>query len=201
MTDQLIFARNVPGMTARLQRAVIAIAGCGGLGSNIAVMLTRAGVGRLIVADSDRVETENLNRQHFFRADVGRRKVQALADQLRAINPDIELVLHDRQVQPATVGSLFGDAELLIEAFDDAAAKQWLIESWCSEFPDRPVISASGLAGYGRSDTLSVQRAGEIYFCGDGTSDAAEGLCAARVLLVAAMQANTAVEILMGGEG
>ena len=188
-------------MTARLQRAVIAIAGCGGLGSNAAVMLARAGVGRLIVADPDRVEPENLNRQHFFRSDVGRLKVQALADHLQAINPDIDLVLHDRLVQPEDVAGLFGDAELLIEAFDAAAAKQWLIESWCAAFPDRPVISASGLAGYGRTDELSVQRAGQITFCGDGTSDAAEGLCAARVHLVAAMQANMAIEILMGGEG
>ena len=197
MWDPPIFARNVPGMTERLQRAVVAIAGCGGLGSNAAVMLTRAGVGQLILADHDRVEWENLNRQHFFAADVGRPKVAALAQHLLAINPKVNLTLHELRLEPDTVDTLFGEARLLIEAFDDAAAKQWLVESWCTAYPERPVVSASGLAGFGRTEALQVRHAGNIHYCGDGFSDAAVGLCSARVQLVAAMQANVAIALLM----
>ena len=192
-----VFERNVPGMTARLQRATIGIAGCGGLGSNAAVALARAGIGGLILADADVVEASNLNRQHFFQSDLGRAKVGALADHLRAIRPEINLEAHQLQLDRANVSSLFAEAELLIEAFDQAESKQWLIEAWCAAFPDRPVIAASGLGGFGNTSALQVRSSGKIYFCGDGESDMSLGLCSARVAIVANMQANQAIELLM----
>ncbi|HOX24241.1 MAG TPA: sulfur carrier protein ThiS adenylyltransferase ThiF [Candidatus Krumholzibacteria bacterium] len=191
-----IFARNVPGSTALLQRRTVAVAGCGGLGSNVAVALARAGVGHLILIDHDVVAPDNLNRQHFFRDDVGRPKVAALADHLRRIQPAIGLDLRERTLQPADVAAL-GAADLLVEAFDRAEAKRWLLEAWCREFPERWVIAASGLAGIGRSEEIRVRRSGRIIMCGDFASDQTEGLCAARVLLVAAMQANVAIECLV----
>jgi sulfur carrier protein ThiS adenylyltransferase len=194
--DTSIFTRNVPGMTECLQRATIGIAGCGGLGSNAAVALTRAGIGRLILADPDFVEASNLNRQHFFQADIGRAKVDALADQLRAIQPAITLVTHRLELTPANVPGIFGDAGLLIEAFDRAENKHWLIEAWCRAFPQRPIVVASGLAGCGRTNELRVRSSGNIHVCGDGESDMSLGLCAARVAIVANMQANVAIELL-----
>jgi len=192
-----IFARNVPGSTDILQRRTVAVAGCGGLGSNVAVALVRAGVGHLILIDHDVVAPENLNRQHFFRDDVGRLKVAALADHLRRIQPAVGLDLRERTLQPADVAGL-GAADLLVEAFDRAEAKRWLGEAWCRAFPERWVIAASGLAGIGRSEEIRVRRSGRIIMCGDFASDQAEGLCAARVLLVAALQANVAIECLVG---
>jgi sulfur carrier protein ThiS adenylyltransferase len=197
--DAELFARNVPGLTARLQQAVVGIAGCGGLGSNAAVALARAGIGKLILADSDRVDASNLNRQHFFRGDVGRLKVDALAGHLRAIHREIRLATHAICLTPEDVPVVFRDADLLIEAFDRAEDKQWLIETWCRAFPERPIVAASGLAGYGRTETLRVQSSGRIHVCGDAESDMSLGLCAARVAIVAAMQANVAIELLMGG--
>ena len=200
MTERMdIFTRNVPGMTARLRSATVAVAGCGGLGSNVAVALARAGVGRLILADRDVVEASNLNRQFFFLGDIGRRKVEATAEHLQNIRTDLDLVLHDLMVTPDNTASLFGDAEILVEAFDDAGEKIRLIEAWTRAFPDRFIVCGNGLAGYGRTGDLKVVRTGRIVFCGDMESDMSGGLAAPRVLTVAAMQANVVVELLMGG--
>jgi sulfur carrier protein ThiS adenylyltransferase len=180
-----------------LQQKTVALAGCGGLGSNVAVALTRAGLGHLILIDFDTVAADNLNRQHFFLDDIGRPKVEALAEHLRRIQPEIALTLWPRQLAPADIADLH-PADLLIEAFDRAEAKRWLIEAWCTAFPERWVIGASGLAGLGRTEQIQVRRSGRIIMCGDFESDAASGLCAARVAMVAAMQANLAIECLVG---
>ena len=193
-----IFSRNVPGTTEILQKATVAIAGCGGLGSNAAVSLVRAGVGCLILADFDVVEVSNLNRQYFFQSDIGKPKVEALAGHLRNINPQVQLVLHKVELTPELISNIFAEADLLIEAFDKAENKHWLIESWCTAFPKRPIIVGSGLSGCGSTETLKVHKSGNIYFCGDETTDMSLGLCAPRVAIVANMQANIAVELLAG---
>jgi sulfur carrier protein ThiS adenylyltransferase len=197
MSETGIFARNVPGSTAILAASTVAIAGCGGLGSNAAVALTRAGVGSLILVDQDRVEVSNLNRQCFFQGDLGRSKVEALADHLRAINPEVRLDPWRLTLTPADVPRLFSGADLLIEAFDRADAKRWLIEAWCRAFPERTVVCASGISGLGRTEAIQVRRAGKIILCGDEESDPIEGLCAPRVAIVASMQANLAIEALV----
>ena len=196
--DTGIFSRNVPGTTARLQQCCVGIAGCGGLGSNVAVALTRAGVGRLILVDFDGVEESNLNRQHFYQDDIGRSKVSALSGHLIGINPQVDLIVHQERVTPDNVATFFGTADLLVEAFDEAASKHFLIEQWCRSFPDRFIVSGNGLGGYGMTDSVRVIEAGKIRFCGDATTPGTSGLCAARVGLVANMQANVAVELLLG---
>ena len=193
-----IFERNVPGTTERLLKATIGVAGCGGLGSNAAVSLVRAGLGHLILVDHDEVEVSNLNRQYYFQSDVGKVKVEALADHLRAINPEIDLILHNMKLTPEDIPEIFRNVDLLIEAFDRAEDKQWLIEAWCSTFKDRPIIVGSGLSGIGNTKSLTVQNAGNITFCGDGVSDMSMGLCASRVAMTANMQANVAIALLVG---
>ncbi|MDD5720313.1 MAG: sulfur carrier protein ThiS adenylyltransferase ThiF [Candidatus Krumholzibacteria bacterium] len=192
-----IFARNVSGTTAILQRKTVAVAGCGGLGSNAAVALARAGIGQLILIDGDTVSADNLNRQHFFLDDIGQPKVDALAAHLHRIRPDLALSLWRRHIGPSDIADLH-PADLLLEAFDRAEAKRWLIETWCETFPERWVIAASGLAGVGRTEAITVRRSGRIIMCGDFESDMTGGLCAPRVTMVAAMQANLAVECLLG---
>ncbi|MDD5657702.1 MAG: sulfur carrier protein ThiS adenylyltransferase ThiF [Elusimicrobia bacterium] len=193
-----IFARNVPGMTEALRRRVVGVAGCGGLGSNAAVALVRAGVGELILADFDVVEESNLNRQAYERPDIGAEKVRALARHLRAINPAVRISEHVCRIVPGNVAELFGRADLLIEAFDQADAKKWLIESWCRAFPGKDIICGNGLSGCGRTEDLKVVQVGaHLWFCGDGGSELSLGLCSARVAIVANMQANLAIERLM----
>lgn len=192
-----IFARNVLGSTEILRGSTVALAGCGGLGSNAAVALVRAGVGRLILVDHDVVEASNLNRQHFFQGDIGRGKVDAIAGHLRAINPEVRLELWKLTLTPDDVPRLFARADLLIEAFDRADSKRWLIEAWCRAFPERKVICASGVSGLGKSEAIGVRRAGNIILCGDEASDPSQGLCAARVGIVANMEANLAIEVLV----
>lgn len=199
MKTEEMFARNVPGTIEILKKKTVAIAGCGGLGSNVALALTRAGIGKLHLADFDTIEISNLNRQAYFLSDVGKQKVQALATHLQNINPNIELTLFDKKLEDSNVAQFFDKADLLIEAFDLAESKHWLIDRWC-RLNSKPVIGASGLAGLGKFDELKISNAGQIYLCGDQSSDMSQGLCSARVAIVANMQANCALELLTKGE-
>jgi sulfur carrier protein ThiS adenylyltransferase len=189
----------VPGTFARLQECTVGVLGSGGLGSHVAAALVRSGVGHLILADPDRVEISNLNRQLFFCDQVGLFKVEALAQTLRRITPFVRLSLHAERITPAKLTSRLGGADLLIEALDAADEKARLIESWLLQQPEKYIVCASGLGGYGRSEDLLVRRMGRLILCGDGTRDARSGLSAGRVGAVAHLQANLAVELLMEG--
>jgi len=191
------FSRNVPGSTERLRSKCVGVAGLGGLGSNAAISLARAGVGRLILVDDDVVEESNLNRQHYFLPDVGRRKIDALSDHLRSIDPSIAITAHFARITPENVPDIFGPADLLLEAFDRAESKRWLIGAWCASFPRRPIVCGNGLSGLGRTEDLEVRRIGNVTFCGDGETEMALGLCSARVAIVANMEANVAIERLL----
>lgn len=197
-----IFARNAQGLAEALRDRVVGVAGCGGLGSNAAMALARAGVGELILADFDKVEESNLNRQHYFQSDIGQEKVRALARHLRAVNPDIRLAEHVVRLSPENMRGVFSRADLLIEAFDRAQDKKWLLEAWCRAFPDRDIVCGNGVAGWGRTEALLVLQAGtHVWFCGDNESELELGLCSARVAVVANMQANVAIERLMLAAG
>ena len=193
------FARRDPAVLAVLRRSSVGIAGAGGLGSNVAVALARAGVGRLVIADFDRVEPSNLNRQQFFVDQVGERKVEALRENLLAINPYSVYEVHDLRVNRRNAPVLFGRVDVLVEAFDRAEAKEMLIEVCLAKFPGRPIVAASGLAGYGGNRKMHTRRLGNLYICGDEESQPARGVSpmAPRVALVAAMQANLVVELLI----
>lgn len=194
--DTEIFEKNVPGSTEQFQKHAIGIAGCGGLGSNAAVALTRAGIGKLVLVDFDRVEKSNLNRQYYFRSDIGQLKVDALADHLRAINPELKIEVINRKISSSNLADLFHNCSILIEAFDKAESKQFLIDTWCKNFPDRPIVCGNGLAGLGDTESIKVRKSGNIFMCGDSKTDSASGLCSARVAIVANMQANVALELL-----
>ena len=181
---------------SRLERAVVGIAGAGGLGSNVAAHLVRTGVRRLVIADFDVVSASNLNRQFFFQDQVGRRKVDALAENLRRIEPDLELSLHDVRIDASNLLPLFGGCDIVVEAFDNVESKVALL----STLRDRPVVSASGLAGWGRSNEMKVHRIGEnLVLVGDCSSDIRAGLApqSARVGIAAAMQANAVLSLLL----
>lgn len=193
----MMFSRNVPGSAEILKNKTVAVAGCGGLGSNIAISLVRSGVGHLIIADFDKVELSNLNRQQFVREDIGKPKVEVLAEHLKNINPEVKITAIDRKLDPENIKELFKDADILIEAFDLASSKLWLIESWLETYPSKPVIAGSGMSGLGNFEKIHVRIAGNLYICGDEISEMTMGLMAPRVAIVANLQAMTALEILL----
>jgi len=196
------FSKHDPAILSVLRRSTVGIAGAGGLGSNAAISLARSGIGRLIIADFDVVEPSNLNRQQYFIEQVGRPKVEALHENLKRINPYVEYELHRVRIHADNVASLFSSADVLIEALDEAEMKRMLIESWISLFPQKPVIAASGLAGVGLTGKIHVKRSGSLYICGDEESEPRSGISpmAPRVGIVANMQANLALELLIDGE-
>jgi sulfur carrier protein ThiS adenylyltransferase len=197
--EKKFFSKHDPQILPLLRVSVVGIAGAGGLGSSVAVSLARAGIGKLIIVDFDRIEISNLNRQQYFWTQVGKVKVRALLENLRKINPFSEYVGYQRRITAKNVKTIFGKADLLIEAFDRAGQKQMLIESWIAHFPDRPIIAASGLSGWGRNQKIRQRRVGNLYICGDEESEPARGISpmAPRVGIVANMQANLAVELLV----
>ena len=198
-----LFSKHDPGVLAVLRGSVVGIAGAGGLGSTVAVSLTRAGVGRLILADFDKIEPSNLNRQQYFVEQIGRQKVEALRENLLKINPFGTYIIHDVKVTVRNAGRIFDEVDILVEAFDRAEAKHMLIDAWLSRHPDKPIIAASGLAGFGKTRKLRVRRMGSLYICGDEESQCAPGTSpmAPRVGIVANMQANLVVELLIKTRG
>lgn len=199
VTPAELFSRHDPEVLAALRRSTVGIAGAGGLGSNVAISLARAGVGRLVVADFDSIEPSNLNRQQYFVEQVGRSKVAALRDNLVRVNPFSDYVVHQVRVTAENVERLFGEVDLLVEAFDRAEAKQMLVDAWLTSRPGRPIVAASGLAGYGGNGKLRTRRMGDLYLCGDQESQCREGISpmAPRVAIVANLQANLVVELLV----
>lgn len=182
-----------------LERATIGIAGAGGLGSNCAMHLVRAGVKRLVIADFDVVNESNLNRQFFFRDQLGRKKVEALAENLRRIEPDLSLALHDARITPEIARNTFEICDIVVEAFDSAGQKSMLLSSLLPT--GKRIVSASGLAGWGRTNAMRLRHVGRnLILVGDGTSDVETGLAPAspRVGIAAAMQANAVVALLLG---
>lgn len=195
-----LFSGHDPSQLQAWQSATVGIAGAGGLGSNIALALTRAGVGKLIIADHDYVSTANIARQQYFLSQVGLPKVNALQETLCRISPYTQVFAHAIRITAANMESIFGQADILVEAFDDAAEKEMLIEVWESLFPDRIIIAASGIAGVGNNELLRTQRSGKLYIIGDGVSELEPGIAAvsARVAAVANLQANLCLELLLG---
>ncbi len=196
-----LYTRNPPGSLDKLKNKVVGIAGAGGLGSNIAISLLRAGVQRFIIADYDRVELSNLNRQYYFLDQVGMKKTAALHQNLLRINPHVQATLHDTRITADNLTDIFTEAHLLIEAFDDPEMKAMAANRWLQSFPDRFIITGSGISGYGMMSTLGTTVYGKLIICGDQKTQYTKeiGLTAPRIGLVAQMQANAALEILLDG--
>ncbi|TFG83437.1 MAG: sulfur carrier protein ThiS adenylyltransferase ThiF [Spirochaetales bacterium] len=185
---------------AALAKKRVGIAGAGGLGSNCAAALARAGVGSLVIADFDTVSRDNLDRQYFFLDQVGMAKVDALAANLARIDPGIRIETARIRLDADSAVALYSGCDVIVEAFDEAAAKSMLIEAVLSRLPGVPVVAASGLAGWGASDSIYVRRCGDLVVVGDEDREVSPNLppVAPRVGVVANFQANEALELLLG---
>ncbi|WP_458408002.1 thiamine biosynthesis protein ThiF [Anaerotignum sp.] len=193
--------RHGKELQAKFTDSIVAICGLGGLGSNIAVALARAGIGRLILIDFDKVDISNLHRQQYQADQIGLYKTEALTEILKRIAPYVEIISHTVRITEKNLQELLQDADIICEAFDDAEAKAMLVNGVLEQLHTKYLIAASGMAGLGSANSIKTRRVMErFYLCGDGVSDVAEdiGLVAPRVMLCAAHQAQMVLRILSG---
>lgn len=191
--------RHGEELQKRFSSATVAVCGLGGLGSNIAIALARAGIGRLILIDFDRVDITNLHRQQYKADQIGRYKTEALSENLKELAPYTELETHTTRITEDNAVELLKDAYIICEAFDNAEAKAMLTNTVLELLPDKYLVAASGMAGLGTSNTIKTRRiTRKFYLCGDEVSDVndAIGLVSTRVMLCAAHQAHTVLRIL-----
>ena len=178
----------------------VGIAGAGGLGSNCAIALARCGIGSLVIADSDIVETQNLNRQYYFADQTGMLKTEALKENISRINTSVKVLIQNLKLNESNIPSVFEGCDVIVEAFDSNDMKKVLVETVQLQMPGIPVIIGSGLAGWGNNDTIRYRKIDDtLYVCGDESTTVSDELppLAPRVGIVANMQANTVIEILM----
>lgn len=197
---RIMIERHTEPVFNKLKEARVAVAGCGGLGSNIAVSLARAGVGEMLLVDFDKVDLSNLNRQQYEISDLGRYKTEALAEHIARINPFIDISYDTIKVNEGNAAELFGSYPIVCEAFDGADMKAMLINTLLSECPSATIVSGSGMAGYLSSNTIVTRRAmSRLYICGDGTTDMHDvnGLMAPRVAICANHQANMVLRLIL----
>lgn len=150
---------------------LIGIAGCGGIGSNVAKHLVRSGYRDFVLVDFDKLEESNLNRQFFFKKQIAMKKIQALAENLKQINPDLNLRLVDKCLDKTNILETFADCEIIIEGLDDKEIKAEFFEKVQELTSMKLYVGANGIAG-DNPELVKIQRLNEkCFFCGDFQSD------------------------------
>lgn len=199
---QALEERHTRAVQEQIQTGNVAVAGLGGLGSNVAAALARLGVGTLHIIDFDVVELSNLNRQYYFLEHIGMLKTDALKSQLRKINPYLNIMASHTRVTRDNIEELFAGHDIICEAFDKPEEKAMLVNGVRELFPEKKLIAASGMAGYGSSDLIHTRRISEnFYLCGDEMGDeTVSSLMAPRVALCAAHEANMILRLILNQE-
>ncbi|MGN0144201.1 MAG: sulfur carrier protein ThiS adenylyltransferase ThiF [Clostridium sp.] len=201
--EALMCARHTPHVFEKVKKAHVAVAGLGGLGSNVAISLARTGIGHLHLIDFDIVEPSNLNRQQYKIKHLGMFKTEALKSEIEEINPFIEVAVDTVKVTPDNIQSLFENEDIVCEAFDNPMAKSMIVNNFMERFPDKKLVSASGMAGFESSNTIVTKKiTNNFYLCGDGTTSAqvGRGLMAPRVSICAGHEANAILRLILGIE-
>ena len=202
LKEEDLLKRNVKGTFEKLKKTKICILGLGGLGSNVAVLLARAGIGYLKLVDFDIVEASNLNRQQYRISHIGMKKTKAIKNIIKEINPFVKVDILDTKVDKENISSIVKDIKIIVEAFDRAETKAMAIEKLLTN-KNKIVISASGMAGLGSSNEIITRRVRDnFYLIGDNYSDYEEysGIMSTRVMICAAHQANMVLRLILGEE-
>ena len=197
--DSALKLRHGEKLHKLFSSAAVAVCGLGGLGSNIAMALARAGIGKLILIDFDRVDITNLHRQQYKANQVGSFKTDAIFANLKEIAPYTELETHTIRIDENNAPTLLKGADIICEAFDKAECKAMLANCVFESMPEKYLVSASGMAGLGNANDIRTRKITEhFYLCGDETSDIENAACltSSRVMLCAAHQAHTVLRIL-----
>ncbi|MDE6501844.1 MAG: sulfur carrier protein ThiS adenylyltransferase ThiF [Ruminococcus sp.] len=179
----------------------VAVCGIGGLGSNIAIALARAGVGHIHIIDFDRVDISNLNRQQYFPEQLGMYKTEAMKETLSRIAPYCEITSDCVRLDETNISEILKNDDIVCEAFDVAESKAVLVNNVLEKLPEKYLVSGSGMAGLGSANTITTRRVvGNFYLCGDGESDVSDGigLYSSRVMVCAGHQANMILRIISG---
>ncbi|MDR2873182.1 MAG: sulfur carrier protein ThiS adenylyltransferase ThiF [Methanobrevibacter sp.] len=198
--ESMVSARCTPGVYNTLKKSKVAIAGLGGLGSNVAIMLSRTGIGKLLLVDFDIVEPSNLNRQQYLIEDLGKYKADALKEIISQINPFVDVETKTVKITGEIIEELFSGYDIVCEAFDKPTEKAMLINNLSLKLPDIKIVSASGLAGFESSNSIKTRKLlNNLYICGDLENEAKQfhGLMAPRVSICAGHQANMILRLLL----
>ena len=202
LKEEDLLKRNVKGISKKLKKTRVCILGLGGLGSNVAVLLTRSGIGYLKLVDFDIVEASNLNRQQYRVSHIGMKKTEAMKSIIKEINPFVETEVLDIKIDRKNIYSTVGDIEIVVEAFDRAETKAMLMEELLIN-TNKIVVSASGMAGLGSANEIVTRKIKDnFYLVGDNYSDYEEylGIMSTRVMICAAHQANMVLRLILGEE-
>lgn len=199
--EKALEERHGKELQSRFSNATVAICGLGGLGSDVAIALARAGVGKLILIDFDKVDISNLHRQQYKASQVGMEKTKALEANLREMAPYIRIETYHQRMTQENSQMLLQDADIICEAFDNPEAKAMLVNLVLETMPEKHLVAASGMAGLGSANSIRTRKITErFYLCGDEVSDVADGigLISSRVMLCAAHEAHLILQILAG---
>ncbi len=198
---EALIARHGIELHRRFSSATVAVCGLGGLGSNIAIALARAGVGKLLLIDFDKVDITNLHRQQYKASQIGQYKTEALAANLLETAPYTDIKTVTAKLTEDNIADLLNEADIICEALDNVEAKAMLVNGVLEQLPDCFLVAASGMAGIDTPNIIRTRKIGKrFYLCGDEVNDVAGtiGLVAPRVMLCAAHQAQTVLRILAG---
>lgn len=197
--ENLLLARHTPNVYNKLKKGKVAILGLGGLGSNIAISLARIGVGSITLVDYDIVEPSNLNRQQYFIDDIGKLKTEALRENIKRINPFIQLITYNMFVNKENINT-FDNVDIIIEAFDNPKCKAEICNSVLLKMKEKYLIASSGMSGFYDSNLIMTKKIrNRFYICGDFENEAkiGDGLMAPRVAICANHMSNLATKILI----
>ena len=197
--NKALCERHGEDLQQKFSSATVAICGLGGLGSNITISLARAGIGKLILIDFDKVDITILLRQQYKASQIGMNKTDALSENLKEIAPYTGIESHAVRITEDNAAELLKEADIICEAFDDAECKAMLTNLVLEIMPDKFLVAASGMAGFGSANSIRTRKiTSKFYLCGDEQSDVqSEGsLVSSRVMLCAAHQAHTVLRIL-----
>lgn len=203
LKEEDLLKRNVKGISKKLKKTRVCILGLGGLGSNVAILLARSGIGFLKLVDFDTIEASNLNRQQYRVSHIGMKKTEAMKSIIREINPFVEVDILDIKVDRENIYSIVGDIEIVVEAFDRAETKAMTLEELLTD-KNKIVVSASGMAGLGSANEIVTRKIKDnFYLIGDNYSDYEEysGIMSTRVMICAAHQANMVLRLILEEKG
>ena len=203
LKEEDLLKRNVKGISKKLKKTRVCILGLGGLGSNVAILLARAGIGSLKLVDFDIVEASNLNRQQYRISHIGIKKTEAMKTIIKESNPFVEVDILDIKVDRENIHSTVRDIEIVVEAFDRAETKAMILEELLTD-KNKIVVSASGMAGLGSANEIVTRKIKDnFYLIGDNYSDYEEysGIMSTRVMICAAHQANMVLRLILGEKG
>lgn len=183
---------------ATIQAKRVGIGGAGGLGSNAAMILVRSGFKNIEILDQDVIDASNLNRQQYFYDEIGLPKVEVTKKRLLDINPDANIIIHQTKWTEDNAPQFFKGADFIVEAFDVLDFKFRFADYYRKRFA--VVISGVGMAGLLEKKPMTVKKIGNLYICGDRTTNSHDGHppMAPRVTQCAAMMAEVILDLTLG---